>query len=99
MYGSLGGRSTQMQWTLQGAHLVLQARTKALNNELEDVFFRRWYPRFRPKGQNHQSRAKRRLTPGFLALSFTTPLSDPVHRFGGANSRGSVDRQIQSLTA
>ena len=36
----------QMQWTLKGAHLLLQARTKVLNNELEDVF-RRWYPQFR----------------------------------------------------
>jgi hypothetical protein len=36
----------QMPWTLKGAHLLLQARTKVLNNELEDVF-RRWYPQFR----------------------------------------------------
>ena len=36
----------QMQWSLKGAHLLLQTRTKALNNELEDVF-RRWYPQFR----------------------------------------------------
>ena len=35
-------------WTLKGAHLLLQTRTKVLNNELEDVF-RRWYPRFRPE--------------------------------------------------
>ena len=36
------------QWTLRGAHLLLQTRTKVLNNELEEVF-RRWYPRFRAK--------------------------------------------------
>jgi hypothetical protein len=36
----------QMQWTLQGARLLLQTRTKVLNNELEEMF-RRWYPRFR----------------------------------------------------
>jgi len=35
---------------LKGAHLLLRTRTKVLNNELEDVF-RRWFPRFRPKGQ------------------------------------------------
>jgi len=35
-------------WTLRGAHLLLQTRTKVLNNELEEVF-RRWYPQFRPK--------------------------------------------------
>jgi hypothetical protein len=33
-------------WTLKGAHLLLQTRTKVLNNELEHVF-RRWYPQFR----------------------------------------------------
>jgi hypothetical protein len=31
----------QMQWTPRGAHLLLQTRTKVLNNELEAVF-RRW---------------------------------------------------------
>ncbi len=39
-------KKQQMQWTPRGAHLLLQIRTKVLNNELEDVF-RRWYPQFR----------------------------------------------------
>ena len=39
-------KKQQMAWTLRGAHLLLQARTKVLNEELDDVF-RRWYPRFR----------------------------------------------------
>ena len=39
-------KKQQMQWTLKGAHLLLQTRTKVLNHELEDVF-RRWYPKFR----------------------------------------------------
>ena len=43
-------KKQQMAWTLRGAHLLLQTRTKVLNNELEDVF-RRWFPRFRPKAQ------------------------------------------------
>ena len=38
-------KKQQMQWTLRGAHLLLQTRTKVLNNELEDVF-RGWYPQF-----------------------------------------------------
>lgn len=38
----------QMQWTLLGANLLLQTRTKVLNNELDEVF-RRWYPWFRAK--------------------------------------------------
>ena len=43
-------KKQQMQWTLRGAHLLLQARTKVLNDELDEVF-RRWYPRFRPQLQ------------------------------------------------
>lgn len=39
-------KKQQMQWSLKGAHLLLQTRTKVLNNELEDVF-RGWYPQFR----------------------------------------------------
>ena len=31
-------KKQQMQWSLKGAHLLLQTRTKVLNNELEDVF-------------------------------------------------------------
>jgi hypothetical protein len=43
-------KKQQMQWTLRGAHLLLQTRTKVLNDELDDVF-RRWYPQFRPQPQ------------------------------------------------
>jgi hypothetical protein len=39
-------KKQQMQWSLKGAHLLLQIRTKVLNKEFEDVF-RRWYPQFR----------------------------------------------------
>ena len=39
-------KKQQMQWTPRGAHLLLQTRTKVLNNELEETF-RRWYPQFR----------------------------------------------------
>ena len=39
-------KKQQMAWTLRGAHLLLQTRTKVLNDELESVF-RRWYPQFR----------------------------------------------------
>lgn len=40
----------QMHWTLRGAHLLLQTRTKVLNQELEGIF-RRWYPLFRVQSQ------------------------------------------------
>ncbi len=39
-------KKQQMEWTLRGAHLLLQTRTKVLNNELDDVF-KHWYPQFR----------------------------------------------------
>jgi hypothetical protein len=38
-------KKQQMQWTPRGAHLLLQTRTKVLNNDPESVF-RGWYPRF-----------------------------------------------------
>jgi hypothetical protein len=39
-------KKQQMHWTLRGAHLLLQTRTKVLNDDLEAAF-RRWYPLFR----------------------------------------------------
>jgi hypothetical protein len=39
-------KKQQMQWTPKGAHLLLQTRTRVLNDELEEVF-RGWYPKFR----------------------------------------------------
>jgi hypothetical protein len=39
-------KKQQMQWSLRGAHLLLQTRTKVLNDELEGTF-RQWYPQFR----------------------------------------------------
>jgi hypothetical protein len=39
-------KKQQMHWTLKGAHLLLQVRTKVLNQELEAAF-RRWHPLFR----------------------------------------------------
>jgi hypothetical protein len=43
-------KKQQMAWTLRGAHLLLQTRTRVLNDELDEVF-RRWYPKFRPQPQ------------------------------------------------
>jgi hypothetical protein len=35
-----------MQWSLRGAHLLLQIRTQVLNGDWEATF-RTWYPGFR----------------------------------------------------
>ena len=62
-------KKQQMQWTLRGAHLLLQTRTKVLNHELDEVF-RRWYPKFRLlAATNAGTRAEGGLTPDFLTLS------------------------------
>jgi hypothetical protein len=36
--------------TRTGAHLLLQTRTRVLNEDLDDLF-RRWYPKFRSEPQ------------------------------------------------
>jgi len=38
-------KKQQMRWSHQGAHLLLQIRTRVLNGDWEDTF-RRWYPGF-----------------------------------------------------
>ena len=40
-------KKQQMQWTPEGAHLLLQVRTQVLNDDWEATF-RTWYPRFHP---------------------------------------------------
>jgi hypothetical protein len=45
-------KKQQMQWTPEGAHLLLQVRTQVLNNDWAATF-RTWYPGFRPE-QAHQ---------------------------------------------
>jgi hypothetical protein len=39
-------KQQQMRWTKQGAHLLLQVRTKVLNDEWRDTFTR-WYPKMK----------------------------------------------------
>ncbi|MGH3708355.1 MAG: hypothetical protein ACRDRQ_09685, partial [Pseudonocardiaceae bacterium] len=38
-------KKQQMRWTPRGAHLLLQIRTRVLNDDL-DADFHRWYPGF-----------------------------------------------------
>ncbi len=38
-------KKQQMRWSPRGAHLLLQVRTRVLNDDLADDF-RRWYPGF-----------------------------------------------------
>jgi len=50
-------KKQQMQWTLRGAHLLLQTRTRVLNEDLDDLF-RRWYPKFRSQRQTQEPERK-----------------------------------------
>ena len=48
-------KKQQMRWTRQGAHLLLQVRTRVLNDELREVF-RQWHPNFN-KEDEYQRKA------------------------------------------
>jgi hypothetical protein len=50
-------KKQQMQWSLRGARLLLQTRTKVLNEDLDEVF-RHWYPKFRPQPQTQEPERK-----------------------------------------
>ena len=43
-------KKQQMRWTPHGAHLLLQLRTRVLNNDLA-ADFNRWYPGLTPTEQ------------------------------------------------
>jgi hypothetical protein len=49
-------KKQQMQWTKKGAHLLLQTRTRVLDERLEETF-RDWYPAFRPAENEAQKAA------------------------------------------
>jgi hypothetical protein len=42
-------KKQQMQWSKEGAHLLLQTRVRTLNGELGAIF-KRWYPDIRVAG-------------------------------------------------
>jgi hypothetical protein len=42
-------KKQQMQWSKEGAHLLLQTRVRTLNGELAGIF-KRWYPDLDIKG-------------------------------------------------
>jgi hypothetical protein len=54
-------RQQSRQWTPEGAHLLLQVRTRMLNGELTDTF-RGWYPAFSLNGPACRRYPARRLT-------------------------------------
>jgi len=51
-------KKQSMQWTLRGAHLLLQTRTKVLNDTNWIKVFRRWYPKFRAQSRGMEAERK-----------------------------------------
>ena len=49
-------KQQQMRWTQHGAHLLLQVRTQALNDDLRATFGR-WYPGMQRGGPQEQKAA------------------------------------------
>jgi hypothetical protein len=47
-------KKQQMRWTPRGAHLLLQIRTRVLNDELA-TDFQRWYPAFVPPSPSNSA--------------------------------------------
>ncbi len=45
-----------MRWSRRGAHLLLQVRTKVLDEELQNTF-ESWYPGFNVNGKNSKQAA------------------------------------------
>ena len=68
-------KKQQMRWTPRGAHLLLQVRTRVLNDQLAGDFHR-WYPR--PQPDTGPRGARGVASPTFVPLSDTTAL--PVLR-------------------
>jgi hypothetical protein len=55
-------KKQSMQWTPEGAHLLLQTRTRTLNGDLVQNF-RRWYPAFSVDNQSPRQAARRLIAP------------------------------------
>jgi hypothetical protein len=48
-------KKQQMRWTPRGAHLLLQVRTRVLNDDLIGAF-QRWYPAYRHTSDGQERR-------------------------------------------
>jgi hypothetical protein len=64
-------KKQQMGWSQRGAHLLLQIRTRVLDEEWENTF-RRWYPDLPPSSASQESG----LTPENLPLSQSSVRTD-----------------------
>ena len=58
-------KSQQMRWSKRGAHLLLQVRTRALNDDLRKTF-RKWYPSLGPNTEKQPLASIAPLCPGLV---------------------------------
>jgi hypothetical protein len=79
-----------MRWSPRGAHLLLQIRTRVLNDDLAGDF-RRWYPALMPTSERQ---AWRRELPHFVPLSFNR--NELVHSDQGERDRGALGAPSRS---
>ena len=75
-------KKQQMRWSPRGAHLLLQVRTRVLNDDLADDF-RRWYPGF---VHTPTRRTSLRSLPRFFPLSPRLAVSRKLSLTAGAPS-------------
>ena len=69
----------QMGWSQRRAHLLLQIRTRVLDEEWENTF-RRWYPYLRPRAQAKKSGFDPRESPALdNVLPFALNLRGAAH--------------------
>ncbi len=61
-------KKQSMQWTPEGAHLLLQTRTRTLNGDLAATF-RTWYPAFSLKGEPTNATPLAAVHPHFVMPS------------------------------
>ena len=73
----------------RATHLLLETRTRVLDEEWENTF-RRWYPDFRPQGEANKaaSPAKISLSPGSSAGAVSRP--------DGCSRRGRTPNKVRS---
>jgi hypothetical protein len=81
-------KKQQMRWTSRGAHLLLQIRTRVLNDQLADDFHR-WYPNFsRALDPGARGVASPNLTRSWLSRR-------PSRGTGGRNSEFGIRRGVR----
>jgi len=79
-------KKQQMRWSPRGAHLLLQIRTRVLNDTLADDY-RRWYPDFTHTTDQEHLAAQRPTVCPALPIRATAPAAGTAARGWSAAHR------------